>query len=69
MTAGLLLSLLIKSSLVAGAGLACARFLAERHAAPAILAHEMAHLRRHDWIFLVLSRLALAATGDRRLEP
>ena len=34
--------------------------LAERHAAPAILAHEMAHLRRHDWIFLVLSRLALA---------
>ena len=34
--------------------------LAERHAAPAILAHELAHLRRHDWIFLVLSRLALA---------
>jgi beta-lactamase regulating signal transducer with metallopeptidase domain len=34
--------------------------LAERRAAPAILAHEMAHLRRHDWIFLVLSRLALA---------
>lgn len=34
--------------------------LTERHAAPAILAHEMAHLRRHDWIFLVLSRLALA---------
>jgi hypothetical protein len=34
--------------------------LAERRAAPAILAHELAHLRRHDWIFLVLSRLALA---------
>jgi beta-lactamase regulating signal transducer with metallopeptidase domain len=34
--------------------------LAERHAAPAILAHELAHLRRHDWVFLVLSRLALA---------
>lgn len=34
--------------------------LTERHAAPAILAHELAHLRRHDWIFLVLSRLALA---------
>jgi beta-lactamase regulating signal transducer with metallopeptidase domain len=34
--------------------------LAERHAAPAILAHELAHLRRHDWIFLVLSRLVLA---------
>lgn len=34
--------------------------LAERHAAPAVLAHELAHLRRHDWIFLVLSRLALA---------
>ncbi|MBU4433610.1 MAG: M56 family metallopeptidase, partial [Alphaproteobacteria bacterium] len=34
--------------------------LAERHAAPAILAHELAHLRRHDWIFLVLSRLAVA---------
>lgn len=34
--------------------------LAERRAAPAILAHELAHLRRQDWIFLVLSRLALA---------
>ncbi|WP_421739665.1 M56 family metallopeptidase [Caulobacter sp.] len=34
--------------------------LAERHAAPAILAHELAHIRRHDWVFLVLSRLALA---------
>jgi beta-lactamase regulating signal transducer with metallopeptidase domain len=34
--------------------------LAERQAAPAILAHELAHLRRHDWLFLVLSRLALA---------
>jgi beta-lactamase regulating signal transducer with metallopeptidase domain len=34
--------------------------LAERHAAPAILAHELAHLRRHDWVFLILSRLALA---------
>ncbi|WP_438852904.1 M56 family metallopeptidase [Brevundimonas nasdae] len=34
--------------------------LAERQAAPAILAHELAHLRRHDWVFLVLSRLTLA---------
>lgn len=34
--------------------------LDERHAARAILAHELAHLRRQDWIFLVLSRLALA---------
>ncbi|MDO9200482.1 MAG: M56 family metallopeptidase, partial [Hydrogenophaga sp.] len=28
--------------------------------ARAVLAHELAHLRRRDWIFLVLSRLALA---------
>ena len=35
--------------------------LAARDAAPAILAHELAHLQRRDWIFLVLSRLALAA--------
>ena len=34
--------------------------LSERNAASAIMAHELAHLRRHDWIFLVLSRLALA---------
>ncbi|WP_196066412.1 M56 family metallopeptidase, partial [Brevundimonas mediterranea] len=34
--------------------------LAEREAAPAILAHELAHLRRKDWVFLVLSRLSLA---------
>ena len=34
--------------------------LTEREAAPAILAHELAHLRRHDWLFLILSRLALA---------
>ena len=34
--------------------------LSERHAASAIMAHELAHLRRHDWVFLVLSRLALA---------
>ncbi|HEY1225292.1 MAG TPA: M56 family metallopeptidase, partial [Brevundimonas sp.] len=34
--------------------------LAEREAAPAILAHELAHIRRRDWLFLVLSRLALA---------
>jgi len=34
--------------------------LAERQAAPAILAHELAHLRRGDWVFLVLSRLSLA---------
>ncbi|MBG7614039.1 M56 family metallopeptidase, partial [Brevundimonas sp. BAL450] len=29
-------------------------------AAPAILAHELAHLRRGDWVFLILSRLVLA---------
>ena len=34
--------------------------LEERQAARAILAHELAHLRRQDWIFLILSRLALA---------
>lgn len=34
--------------------------LAEPHTAPAIMAHELAHLRRHDWIFLVVSRLVLA---------
>lgn len=34
--------------------------LDERHAARAILAHELAHLRRQDWIFLILSRLVLA---------
>lgn len=34
--------------------------LAERHAAPAIMAHELAHLRRHDWIFLLISRVVLA---------
>lgn len=34
--------------------------LDERQAARAILAHELAHLRRQDWIFLILSRLALA---------
>jgi hypothetical protein len=34
--------------------------LGDRKAASAIMAHEMAHLRRHDWLFLVLSRLALA---------
>ena len=28
--------------------------------APAVLAHELAHLRRRDWVFLVLSRLAVA---------
>lgn len=30
------------------------------HAAPAVIAHEMAHLRRGDWVFLILSRLTLA---------
>lgn len=34
--------------------------LAERHTAPAIMAHELAHLRRHDWIFLLISRVVLA---------
>jgi beta-lactamase regulating signal transducer with metallopeptidase domain len=28
--------------------------------APAVLAHELAHLKRRDWIFLILSRLAVA---------
>lgn len=34
--------------------------LAQPQTAPAVMAHELAHLRRHDWIFLILSRLALA---------
>ncbi|ADG11964.1 peptidase M56 [Caulobacter segnis] len=34
--------------------------LAERNTASAIMAHELAHLRRHDWIFLVISRVVLA---------
>jgi len=34
--------------------------LADAGAADAVLAHELAHLRRRDWLFLVLSRLALA---------
>ena len=34
--------------------------LRDADAAAAVLAHEMAHLRRHDWLFLVLSRLAVA---------
>lgn len=33
---------------------------ARPEAAPAVLAHELAHLRRRDWLFLALSRLALA---------
>lgn len=34
--------------------------LARPEAARAVLAHELAHLRRQDWAFLALSRLALA---------
>jgi len=34
--------------------------LAEPKTASAVLAHELAHLRRKDWVFLILSRLALA---------
>lgn len=34
--------------------------MAERHTAPAIMAHELAHLRRHDWVFLLISRVVLA---------
>ncbi len=37
-----------------------AKTLAEPQTAPAVIAHEMAHITRGDWIFLVLSRLALA---------
>lgn len=33
---------------------------ARPEAAPAVLAHELAHLRRRDWLFLALSRLVLA---------
>lgn len=33
---------------------------ARPEAAAAVLAHELAHLRRRDWLFLALSRLALA---------
>lgn len=34
--------------------------LAAPDTAPAILAHELAHVQRHDWAFLMLSRLVLA---------
>lgn len=34
--------------------------LKRRETAAAVLAHELAHIRRRDWIFAVLSRLALA---------
>ncbi len=34
--------------------------LAASNTASAVLAHELAHLRRKDWVFLILSRLALA---------
>lgn len=34
--------------------------LAERDSAAAVLAHELAHLRRRDWLFLILSRTAVA---------
>ena len=34
--------------------------LLDPRTADAVLAHELAHLRRGDWLFLVLSRLALA---------
>lgn len=34
--------------------------LKRRETADAVLAHELAHIRRRDWIFAVLSRLALA---------
>lgn len=34
--------------------------LSEPHTAEAVLAHELAHLRRCDWLFLILSRLAVA---------
>ena len=34
--------------------------LSDPTSAEAILAHELAHLRRGDWLFLILSRLALA---------
>ncbi len=34
--------------------------LSRPQTAAAVMAHEMAHIRRRDWLFLVLSRLALA---------
>lgn len=34
--------------------------LKQRHAASAVLAHELAHIHRGDWIFALLSKLALA---------
>jgi hypothetical protein len=34
--------------------------LSDTRTAEAVLAHELAHLRRGDWLFLILSRLALA---------
>ena len=34
--------------------------LARTQDAEAVLAHEIAHIRRRDWLFLALSRLALA---------
>lgn len=34
--------------------------LSEPRSAPAIMAHELAHLRRQDWLFLILSRVVLA---------
>lgn len=34
--------------------------LADRSSAEAVLAHELAHLNRGDWLFLILSRLAVA---------
>lgn len=37
-----------------------ARQLARPQEASAVLAHELAHLRRGDWLFLALSRVALA---------
>ncbi|HAV50794.1 MAG TPA: peptidase M56, partial [Brevundimonas sp.] len=34
--------------------------LSDSRTADAVLAHELSHLKRGDWLFLVLSRLALA---------
>ncbi len=40
--------------------------LAAPETAPAVLAHEMAHLRRQDWLFLMLARVMVGCSGSTR---